>query len=190
MDPRLRGDDKMFMSIIPITIVPHPVLRQVSSPIEHIDDDVRRMVENLTDTFYDKPNGVGLAANQIGIARRFLIVDADRREDQDMRHPLVMINPEIIWASEERSVYMEGCFSIPEQYAEVERPALIRVKFQDISGQTHEIEREGALFNHVVQHEIDHLNGVLFIDYLSKMKRDIILRKVKRLTRYDDVDVM
>lgn len=179
------------MSIVPITIVPHPVLRQTSSKIEKIDDEVRRMVADLTDTFYDKPNGVGLAANQIGIARRFLIVDADRRDDSTARNPLVMINPEIIWKSDERSVYMEGCFSIPDQYAEVERPALIRVKYQDITGQTQEIQRDGVLFNHVVQHEIDHLNGVLFIDYLSKMKRDIILRKVKKLMRgQDDVDVM
>lgn len=179
------------MTIVPITIVPNPVLRQVSAPIEKIDDEVRRMIADLTDTFYDKPNGVGLAANQIGIARRFLIVDADRREDADARAPLVMINPEIIWKSEERSVYMEGCFSIPDQYAEVERPALIRVKFQDITGKTQEIQRDGTLFNHVVQHEMDHLDGILFIDYLSKMKRDIILRKVKKLMRdQDDIDVM
>lgn len=178
------------MSIVPIIIVPDPVLRQKAQAIERIDDDVRKIITDLTDTFYDQPNGVGLAANQIGIARRFLIVDPDRREDANERHPVVMINPEIIWKSEERSVYMEGCFSIPEQYAEVERPALIRVKYQDINGQTHEMQREDVLFNHVVQHEIDHLDGVLFIDYLSKMKRDIILRKVKRLVRGSDIDVM
>jgi peptide deformylase len=178
------------MSILPITIVPHPILRQKAHKIEKFDAVLAKTIGDLTDTFYDKPNGAGLAANQIGILQRFLIVDADRRDNDKITNPLVMINPEILWRSEERSVYLEGCFSIPDQYAEVERPALIRVKYQDIHGQTHEVQREGALFNHVVQHEIDHLDGVLFIDYLTKMKRDIILRKVKRLTRHDDVDVM
>jgi peptide deformylase len=178
------------MTIVPIICVPDPVLRQKAQAIETLDDVTQRQIDNLVDTFYDKPNGVGLAAPQIGLSRRFLIVDADRREDSSARHPLVMINPEILWRSEERSVYMEGCFSIPDQYAEVERPALIRVRYQDVNGQTQEIQREGTLFNHVVQHEIDHLDGVLFIDYLSKMKRDIILRKVKKLRRGDDVDVM
>jgi peptide deformylase len=178
------------MSILPITIVPHPVLRQKAHPVGKFDSGLRKIITDLTETFYDKPNGAGLAANQIGVLQRFLIVDADRRENDKITNPLVMINPEILWRSDERSVYLEGCFSIPDQYAEVERPALIRVKYQDIDGKTHEVQREGALFNHVVQHEIDHLDGVLFIDYLTKIKRDIILRKVKRLTRDVPADLM
>ena len=179
------------MSIVPITIVPNPVLRQKAHAIEKIDDAVRADIEDLVDTFYDKPNGVGLAANQIGILKRFLIIDVDHTEKNGgKKNPVIMINPVILRASEERSVYLEGCFSIPDQYAEVERPALVRVQYQDLDGKTHELEREGTLLNHVIQHEIDHLDGVLFIDYLSSLKRNMILRKVKKLTRDDQIDML
>lgn len=177
------------MSIVPIITIPHPTLRQKATPVEKVDGDLRRLIGDLVDTFLDKPNGVGLAANQINVLKRFLVVDPDRREEGES-HPIVMINPEIIWTSEERSVYNEGCFSVPDQYAEVERPALIRVRFLDLDGKVQEMQRDDVLFNHVVQHEMDHLDGILFVDHLSSLKRNIILRKLKRMQRDDDCTVL
>ncbi len=177
------------MSLLKIFTVPHPVLRGQAAPVEKIDDEVRATLHNMAETMYAAP-GVGLAAPQVGILRRFIVVDTNWREDEDVdRHPLLLINPQVVWASEERSVWNEGCLSIPQQYAEVERPARVKVQYQDLQGTTQIVEGDGLL-SHCLQHEIDHLNGVLFIDYLSKLKRDIILRKVKKITQASDADVM
>lgn len=172
------------MTTLKIIKVPDAVLRERAQPVENIDDVVRKTLADMAETMYAAP-GVGLAANQIGLARRFVVVDTNWREEDAVRNPLMLINPEVIWASEERSVWNEGCLSIPQQYAEVERPARVRVKYQDINGKTLEVEGEGLL-SHCLQHEIDHLNGILFIDYLSTLKRNIILRKVKKLLRDED----
>ena len=157
------------MSLMNIITVPDPVLRGKAHPVEHIDDVVRRILRDMAETMYDAP-GVGLAANQVGILRRFIVVDTNWREDSEgPRNPLMLINPEVIWASEDRSVWNEGCLSIPQQYAEVERPARVRVKYQDIAGKTQEVEGEGLL-SHCLQHEIDHLNGYLFLDRIQDEK--------------------
>ena len=174
------------MTLREIVIVPDPVLRAKANPVEKIDDEVRKVLADMAETMYAAP-GVGLAANQVGILRRFIVVDTVWREGQTApRDPLMLINPEVVWSSEERSVWNEGCLSIPEQYAEIERPARVRVRYQDIQGVTREVEGEGLL-SHCLQHEIDHLNGVLFIDYLSSLKRNIILRKVRKIQRDHDV---
>jgi peptide deformylase len=176
------------MALRSIITVPHPTLRAHAAPVEKIDDEVRRTLMDMADTMYDAP-GIGLAANQINLPRRLVVIDTKWREGDTKREPLLMVNPAIIWQSEERSTWQEGCLSIPQQFAEVERPLQVRVTYQDINGKTEEILGEGLL-SHCLQHEIDHLNGVLFIDYLSTLKRNIILRKVKKLTKDDDTAVL
>lgn len=176
------------MTTLKIFTVPDPVLRQTAAPVEQITDDIRTTLRNMAETMYAAP-GVGLAAPQVGILRRFIVVDTNWREEDKKRDPLLLINPRVVWASEERSVWNEGCLSIPGQYAEVERPAHVKVQYQDLHGETKIVEGTDLL-SHCLQHEIDHLDGVLFIDYLSALKRNMILRKVKKLLRDDDADVM
>ena len=167
------------MTIKPLIILPDPVLRQVSNSIETVDDEVRRLADDMLDTMYDAP-GIGLAAIQVGVARRMLVLDVSR-DDED-KTPLVFINPEIVASSDERSVYEEGCLSIPDYYAEVERPAKITVRYVDRDGKQQEKEVDGLLAT-CVQHEIDHLNGVLFIDHISKLKREMVIRKFTKAAR-------
>ncbi|WDZ76984.1 peptide deformylase [Ensifer adhaerens] len=167
------------MTIKPLIILPDPVLRQVSSPIETIDADVRRLADDMLETMYDAP-GIGLAAIQIGVARRMLVLDVSKEGDE--KTPLVFINPEIVASSDARSVYEEGCLSIPDFYAEVERPASITVKHLDRDGKQQVIEADGLLAT-CLQHEIDHLNGVLFIDHISKLKRDMVIRKFTKAAK-------
>ncbi len=167
------------MTIRPILIIPEPKLRTLSAPVEKIDSEVRKLVEDMFETMYDAP-GIGLAAIQVGVQRRVITIDVAR--DGENKKPIALINPEIIAASEETSVYSEGCLSIPEYYEEVERPAKVAVRFLDVEGKTREVEAEG-LFATCVQHEIDHLNGVLFIDHISKLKRDMVVKKFKKLAR-------
>lgn len=176
------------MSKLQIFTVPDPVLRQKAQTVEKIDDQIRQTLHDMAETMYAAP-GVGLAAPQVGILRRFIVVDTAWREEDHERKPLLLINPQVVWASDERSVWNEGCLSIPQQYAEVERPAQVKVQYQDLQGQTQLVEGDGLL-SHCLQHEIDHLDGILFIDYLSTLKRNIILRKVKKIQRADDADVM
>jgi peptide deformylase len=161
------------MSIRPILILPEPKLRAISKPVEKIDAEVRKLVEDMFETMYDAP-GIGLAAIQVGVERRVITIDT-AREGEDKK-PIALINPEIVAASDELSVYSEGCLSIPEYYEEVERPARVAIRFQDLEGKLREMEADG-LFATCVQHEIDHLNGVLFIDHLSKLKRDRVIKK-------------
>ena len=183
-----------------IITLPDPVLKEVAHPIENVDSDIKTQADRMSLTL-EKAGGIGLAANQVNILNRLMIVDvpdglwqfgAEKNgvktiergpeADTDEKNPLFMINPEITWESEEKSVYEEGCLSIPGQYANVIRPAHIKVKFIDETGQVQEIDSHG-LHAHCVQHELDHLNGVLFIDHLSSLKKNIILRKYKKSHR-------
>lgn len=158
--------------------IPDPMLKQVASPIETVSDSVRRQLDGMLETMY-AAKGIGLAANQVSILNRVLVMDVAQREEPETREPIFMINPEIVWASEEPSLWDEGCLSIPGQFAEVERPYSVRVKYLGYDGKMQEDSFEG-LASHCVQHEIDHLNGVLFIDHLSVLKRNIILKKFKK----------
>jgi peptide deformylase len=167
------------MTIKPLIILPDPILRQVSKPIETIDSEVKKLADDMLETMYDAP-GIGLAAIQIGVARRMLVLDVSK-EGEDKK-PLVFINPEVVSASDTRSVYEEGCLSIPDYYAEVERPAVISVKHLDRDGKEQLTEADGLLAT-CLQHEIDHLNGVLFIDHISKLKREMVIRKFTKAAK-------
>ncbi|WP_208437207.1 peptide deformylase [Bartonella taylorii] len=164
------------MPIKSLITLPDPVLREVSKPVEHIDSTLQKLADDMLDTMYNA-QGVGLAAIQIGIPLRMLVIDVSR--DDIPKNPLVVINPEILWLSDERSTYKEGCLSIPEYYAEVERPKRLCVRYQDRQGKQTEIEADDLLAT-CLQHEIDHLNGCLFIDHISKIKRDMVIRKFKK----------
>jgi peptide deformylase len=168
------------MANLEILTIPDPVLRKKSAPVERIDDATRRFMDEMLKTMYDAP-GIGLAAVQVGEPRRIITIDVAREEEA--KNPLFLVNPEIVWSSEdERSKYEEGCLSIPDYYAEVERPAKVRVRYLDYDGKQQERELEGLLAT-CVQHEVDHLNGVLFIDYLSKLKRDLVVKKFTKAAR-------
>jgi peptide deformylase len=167
------------MSIRPLVIIPDSKLRLVSEPVKEITSEIRQLADDMLETMYDAP-GVGLAAIQIGVPVRLVTMDVSKSEDE--RQPLVLINPEIVWASEEKRVYEEGCLSIPEYYEEVERPDRVRFRYMDLQGETVEQDADGLLAT-CVQHEIDHLNGVLFIDYLSKLKRDRVMTKFKKAAK-------
>ncbi|MGU3452790.1 peptide deformylase [Methylobacterium sp. 391_Methyba4] len=169
------------MTIRPLVILPDPVLRLGSEPVGPITGEIRTLVADMFETMYDAP-GVGLAAIQIGVAKRVVTIDTSKEEG--VRDARVFINPEIVWSSEERRVYDEGCLSIPDYYAEVERPDRVRVRFRDIDGNEQEIEADGLLST-CIQHEIDHLNGVLFIDHLSKLKRDRVIKKFIKAAKRD-----
>ncbi|WP_262298672.1 peptide deformylase [Microvirga sesbaniae] len=167
------------MSIRPLVIIPDSKLRLVSEPVQEITGEIRRLADDMLETMYDAP-GVGLAAIQIGVPVRMVTMDVSKSEDE--RQPLVLLNPEIVWASEEKRIYEEGCLSIPEYYEEVERPDRVRFRYMNLQGETIEQDADGLLAT-CVQHEIDHLNGVLFIDYLSKLKRDRIMTKFKKAAK-------
>ncbi|WAC27667.1 peptide deformylase [Ancylobacter sp. SL191] len=178
------------MSIRSLVILPDSRLRLISDPVTRVDARVRAIVEDMFETMYDAP-GIGLAAIQVGIPERIVTVDVGRREreddSEDAKNPIALINPEIVGASEELSVYQEGCLSIPEYYADVERPARVKIRYMDLNGETREIDAEGLLAT-CVQHEIDHLNGVLFIDHISKLKRDRVLTKFTKLAKQKERD--
>ncbi|MCL4766626.1 MAG: peptide deformylase [Hyphomicrobiaceae bacterium] len=159
-----------------IITLPDPILREVSAPVERVDADLRRLVEDMLETMYAAP-GVGLAAVQVGVPRRLLVLDA--AEEGEERRPVALINPEIVMVGEEQRVYEEGCLSIPDVRVEIERPGSLRVRYIDIEGRPQEIAAEGLLAT-VIQHEIDHLEGRLIIDFLSRLKRDIIVRKFRK----------
>ena len=167
------------MSIRPLVIIPDSKLRLTSEPVKDITDEIRRLADDMLDTMYDAP-GVGLAAIQIGVPVRMVTMDVSKSDDE--RQPRVLINPEILWASEEKRVYEEGCLSIPEYYEEVERPDRVRFRYMNLQGETVEQDADGLMAT-CVQHEIDHLNGVLFIDYLSKLKRDRVMTKFKKAAK-------
>lgn len=167
------------MALYPILTIPDPVLRKKAALVERVDDELRKLMDDMLATMYDAP-GVGLAAPQIGILRRVIVLDAAR--DDDPPDPIVMANPKILTLSDEMRVHEEGCLSIPDVTAEVERPAKARVAFLDREGKVQERELQGLLST-IVQHEIDHLNGVLFIDYLSRLKRNMIVKRFTKVKR-------
>jgi len=196
------------MNIYDIIIAPDPVLKETAQPIGGVTADVQKQMDVMLATMYDAP-GIGLAANQVGLLNRVIVMDLDPKsweygpeqdgvleicstyrsgeegEEQPTEpgtHPIVMANPEIIWQAEQRSFFDEGCLSIPGQYGTVERPKAVRVKYLDYDGKEQELEAEGLL-SHCVQHEIDHLNGVLFVDYLTNLKRNMIIRKMEKLKK-------
>jgi len=167
------------MSIKPLVILPDPLLRQVSKPVEHVDDAVRRLAGDMLETMYEAP-GIGLAAVQVGEPLRMVVIDLAKEGEPPA--PQVFINPRIVARSDERSVYEEGCLSIPDYYAEVERPAAVTVDYLDRDGHAQQVAAEGLLAT-CLQHEIDHLDGVLFIDHISKLKRDIVVRRFRKLAK-------
>jgi peptide deformylase len=167
------------MTIKPLIILPDPLLRQVSKPIERVDAEFQRLADDMLETMYDAP-GIGLAAIQIGVPRRMLVIDVSREGEE--KQPLVFVNPEILASSDERSVYEEGCLSIPDYYAEVERPATVTVKYLDRDGKEQTVQADGLLAT-CLQHEIDHLNGVLFIDHISRLKRDMVIKKFTKAAK-------
>lgn len=168
------------MTIRPILIHPDPRLKAVAEPVRAIDDDVRRLADDMLQTMYEAP-GIGLAAPQVGVLQRLLVMDCVKEEGAPPR-PMVLINPEVTWSSEDTNVYEEGCLSIPEQYADVERPSEVKVRWTTLDGSETEEHFDG-LWATCVQHEIDHLNGRLFIDYLKPLKRQMITRKMQKLKR-------
>ncbi len=197
--------------IYDIVLVPDPVLKQRAEEVGGVNDVVKKQMDKMLATMYDAP-GIGLAANQVGLLNRIIVMDvapdgweyegeddgvllvqstyrsgknADE-EDSRPKNPIVMANPEIIWESEKQSMFEEGCLSIPQQYAEIIRPAAVKVRYLDYHGKVQEADFEG-LPAHCVQHEIDHLNGVLFIDYLSTLKRNMIIKKVAKLTKQHEL---
>jgi peptide deformylase len=180
------------MAILPIIETPDARLKQISTPVAQVTDTRRQLIADMFDTMYDAP-GIGLAAIQVGVPERILVIDlqpeapgtpddADPETALRVKEPRVFINPEIIWESEELAVYSEGCLSVPDMYADVNRPARIRVRWLDENGAGHEEEIDGLLAT-CLQHEMDHLNGVLFIDHLSKLKRDMLLKKLEKLRK-------
>jgi peptide deformylase len=172
------------MALRDIIILPDKRLRLVSEPVGKITAETRKLVEDMFDTMYEAP-GIGLAAIQVGVPQRVVTMDLSKKEDE--KEPRVFINPEIVWSSDDPSVYEEGCLSIPEVHEDVERPAKVRVRYLDLDGQPHEEEAEG-LFATCIQHEVDHLNGKLFIDRISKLKRDRIVKKFTKAAKRAEED--
>jgi peptide deformylase len=162
------------MAIRPILTAPDPRLKLISKPVAAVDDDLRRLMDDMLETMYDAP-GIGLAAIQVGVPQRVIVMDLAKKDEP--AQPSFFVNPEITWRSQEFASYEEGCLSVPEMYEDVERPARIKARWLDYHGQPVEMEADGLLAT-CLQHEMDHLEGVLFIDHLSKLKRDIILRKM------------
>ena len=167
------------MAVREIIKLPDIRLRLVSEPVKRVDAGIRKLVEDMFATMYAAP-GIGLAAIQVGIGKRVFTADLSKKEEA--REPKVFINPEITWASDEKAIHEEGCLSIPEYYEDVERPVQVKVKYLDLDGKAHEIEADGLLAR-CVQHEIDHINGVLFIDHLSKLKRDRVIKKFSKAAK-------
>ena len=162
------------MTMRKILIEPDPILRKKCSPLEKVDDQTRKLMKDMLKTMYEAP-GIGLAAIQIGILKRIVVIDISK--DEEKKSPLFLINPEITFRSKKTSVYEEGCLSLPGQFAEIERPAECYLKYLDFDGKTKELKADGLLST-CIQHEVDHLNGILFIDYLSKLKKNMIIKKL------------
>jgi peptide deformylase len=167
------------MALLPIIETPDPRLRTVSTPVETVDAALQTLIDDMFETMYAAP-GIGLAAIQVGVPKRLLVIDLQEEQDEEgkpVRDPRVFINPEILETSEDLQVYQEGCLSVPDQYADVERPATIRARWQDREGKVHKEQIDGLLAV-CLQHEMDHLEGVLFIDHLSRLKREMVLKRL------------
>ena len=168
------------MSVLPILIHPDPRLKKVCAPVQDVTRELRQLADNMLETMYEAP-GIGLAAPQVGVMKRLFVMDCVKEKDAAPQ-PMVLVNPEVTWVSEDMNTYEEGCLSIPDQYADVDRPAEARVRWMDLDGKQHE-EQFDKLWATCSQHEIDHLNGKLFIDYLKPLKRQMITRKMVKLKR-------
>lgn len=165
-----------------LVTLPDKLLRKKSAPVERVDDDLRKFLDNMLLTMYEAP-GIGLAAVQVGVPRRIVTIDVvNKEEDREVQDPIFLINPEILWSSDDVATEEEGCLSIPDYYADVERPASLRVGYIDREGRKQEMAAEGLLAR-CIQHEIDHLDGRLFIDHLSKLKRDMVVKKFAKAAR-------
>jgi peptide deformylase len=184
------------MAVMPIYIAPAAVLKKVAEPVEAVNDELRKLMDDMLETMYNAP-GIGLAAPQIGVSKRVLVLDVEQPrgpDDEDLPpgqrrgKPICFVNPKIIWSSDEPNVYDEGCLSLPGQYAEIERPKKVCVKYVDYHGKEAELEADNLLAT-CLQHEIDHLDGILFVDHLSTLKRDMILRKLKKFTKENAEDL-
>jgi peptide deformylase len=172
------------MSILPIIEAPDARLKVISTPVDTVDDDIRALIADMLETMYDAP-GIGLAAVQVGVPKRLLVIDLQEKNEESgetIRAPLVFINPVLSEPSEEMAMYNEGCLSVPDQYADIERPAMIRAKWLDGEGKPHDKRLDGMLAT-CLQHEMDHLEGILFIDHLSRMKRDMVLKKLVKMRK-------
>jgi peptide deformylase len=170
------------MTIRPILTAPDPRLKAVSEPVARVDAEIRALIDDMIETMYGA-DGIGLAAIQVGVPKRVLVMDIDQKDGK--KNPIAYVNPKILWASEEMAMFEEGCLSVPEIWDEVERPAKIRAEYLDRDGKRHEIEAEGLLAT-CLQHEMDHLEGVLFLDHLSKLKRSMALKKLQKAKRLKD----
>lgn len=168
------------MSLLPILTIPDPRLKAKAAPLAAVDGRVARLIDDMLETMYAAP-GIGLAAPQVGLLERVIVLDITDHKTE-APNPIAMVNPEIVWTSEETSTVSEGCLSIPEIYADVTRPAQVKVRYVDRAGEVRDLEADGLLAT-CVQHEIDHLNGILFIDHLSALKRSMIVRKATKLKR-------
>ena len=168
------------MTVKKILTEPNKLLRQVSQVVEKVGDEERRLMDDMLETMYAAP-GIGLAAIQIGVLKRAIVIDLSK--DNDKKNPLFFINPEIIFISEKKIMYEEGCLSIPEHYAEINRPEECHIKYVDYNGKSKTLKAKGLLAT-CIQHEIDHLNGILFIDYLSKLKKDMIIKKLIKKKKF------
>jgi peptide deformylase len=170
------------MAILQILQAPHPALKRVATPVATVDGAVRHLMDNMLDTMYRAP-GIGLAAPQIGVSQRVVVIDLSK--DGEARAPLRLVNPELLWQSDDRVPMEEGCLSLPEQFAEVMRPSAVRVGYLDETGSAQEIAAD-AMLARCLQHEIDHLNGILFVDHISALRRNMIMRKLEKARRGRD----
>jgi peptide deformylase len=168
------------MAVLPIITAPDPRLKVISSKVERVDDDMRKLLDDMLETMYQAP-GIGLAAVQVGAPVRAITIDLAREDET--RNPLYLINPEITWVSDHDKTYEEGCLSLPEHYAEVARPAEVKINYLDYHGEVQELEADGLLAT-CVQHEMDHLEGILFVDHISTLKRNMILRKLLKARKH------
>ena len=173
------------MAIRPIIIAPDPRLKKRAQPIEAVDAEIRRLMDDMLETMYAAP-GIGLAAPQVGVLKRVIVVDTARKDEEP--EPLFLANPELLSVGEDDSVYEEGCLSLPDQFADVTRPAACRVRYLDRDNETREVEAEGILAT-CIQHEMDHLEGLLFVDHISALKRNMILRRLTKQKKADKSDV-
>jgi peptide deformylase len=169
------------MAVLPIIVAPDPRLKKVAKPVVKVDAEVRRLMDDMLETMYKAP-GIGLAAPQVGVLKRVIVVDIAREDEAPQ--PLRMADPDLIWVSEEDAVYNEGCLSLPEHYADVTRPAAIKVRYLDHENEIRVLEADGLLAT-CIQHEMDHLEGILFVDHLTALKRNIILRKLLKTKKSD-----
>ncbi|HXP95673.1 MAG TPA: peptide deformylase [Telmatospirillum sp.] len=174
------------MAHLPILVAPDPRLKLKAKAVEAVDAPLRRLMDDMLETMYAAP-GIGLAAPQVGVSKRLLVIDLAK--DDEPKAPLCMVNPELTWVSDEENTYEEGCLSVPEHYADVVRPARVRVRFVDRNNEKREIDADGLLAT-VIQHEMDHLDGVLFVDHLTSLKRNMILRKLVKARKTAGSDAL